>query len=168
MHRGVCCLFLWQCLDPAPLGGIRADHLLGYALHGWGNAHPFAPAMTSGDVGDNQKRTTQINHEKGTPFSLPRGSILARKSYLRTLADPARIPPEPALTNNKRRSKLVVQAPTKLVGGRPWSPGISLYRPFSIFRSPFALSEMSNFDAFYSTNCQARLYFTAGLLNITE
>ncbi len=46
--------------------------------------------------GDNQKGTIQINYEKGTHYSLPRGSILARKSYTRTLTDPARIPPEPA------------------------------------------------------------------------
>ena len=131
-------------------GEIGADHLPGYALHRRGDAHPSAPATMSAGVGDNQKRTTQINHEKSAPCSLPRGSILARKSYLRTLADPARIPPEPALTNDNRRSKLVVQTPTKLVGGRPWSPGVSLHRPIPIFRSPFASSEMSNFDAFFN------------------
>jgi hypothetical protein len=57
-------------------------------------------------VWDNQNGTIQIYHEIGALYSLPRGSISARKSYLRTLTDPARIPPEPALTNNKRQSKL--------------------------------------------------------------
>jgi hypothetical protein len=52
-------------------------------------------------VWDNQKKTIQINHEKDVPYSLPRGSILVRKSYLRTLADPTRIPPEPALCQVK-------------------------------------------------------------------
>jgi hypothetical protein len=75
-------------------------------------------------VGNNQKETIQMNHKKGTPYSLPHGRILARKSYLKTLADPARIPPEPALTNDKRGSKLEVQSPIKLVGERPWSPGV--------------------------------------------
>ena len=70
------------------------------------------------------RKRQYLYHEKGDPDSLPPGSILARKSYLRTLADPARIPPEPALTNNERRSKLEVRARIKLVGGRPWSPGV--------------------------------------------
>jgi hypothetical protein len=95
-------------IRPLRGGGIGADHLAGYALHGRGNAHPSVPATTSGHVGDNQKRTIQINHEKSAPYSLPCGSISARKSYLRTLTDPARIPPEPALTNDKRWSKLEV------------------------------------------------------------
>ena len=111
---------------------------------------PKAQKSSQECVGDYQKETLQINHEKDAPYSLPHGSILARKSYLRTLADPTRIPPEPALTNNKRQSKLVVQTPTKLAGGRPWSPGVSLYQPFSILRSPFASSEMSNFDTFFN------------------
>jgi hypothetical protein len=83
----------------------------------------WATAAAS-SVGENQKETILINCEKDAPYSLPCGSILARKSYLRTLADPAEIPPEPALTNNKRRSKLEVQAPIKLVDGRPLSPGV--------------------------------------------
>ncbi len=75
-------------------------------------------------VGDNQKETTHINHGKGAPYSLPRGSILAMKPYLRTLTDPARILTEPALTNNKRQSKLEVQASIKLFGECPWSPEV--------------------------------------------
>ncbi len=66
---------------------------------------PKAQKASQECVGESQKETIQINHEKGAPYSLPGGSILAWKSNLRTLADPARIPPEPALTNNKRRSK---------------------------------------------------------------
>jgi hypothetical protein len=49
-------------------------------------------------VGENQKETILTNLEKDTPSSLSHGSILARKSYLRTLTDPAEIPQEPALT----------------------------------------------------------------------
>jgi hypothetical protein len=83
---------------------------------------PKAQKSSQECVGDYQKETLQINHEKDAPYSLPHGSILARKSYLRTLADLAKILPEPALMNNERRSKLDVQAPIKLVGGRLWSP----------------------------------------------
>ncbi len=75
-------------------------------------------------VGDNQKETILINHEKGAPYSLPCGSSLAGKSYLRTLTDPTRIPPELALMNTKRRSELEMQASIKLVGGHPWSPRV--------------------------------------------
>jgi hypothetical protein len=85
---------------------------------------PKAQEASHECVGDNQKGKIQINHEKGTPYSLPCRSISARKSYLRTLANPASIPQEPALTNNVRRSKLEVQAPIKLVGGHPWSPRV--------------------------------------------
>jgi hypothetical protein len=49
-------------------------------------------------VGDNQIETIQINSKKGTPYSLPRGSILARKPLLTPIL------PEPALTNDKRWS----------------------------------------------------------------
>ena len=69
---------------------------------------PKAQEASHECVGDNQKGKIQINHEKCTPYSLPCRSISARKSYLRTLTDPAEIPPEPALTNNKRQSKLEV------------------------------------------------------------
>jgi hypothetical protein len=57
---------------------------------------PKAQKASQECVGDNQKRTRQINHEKGTHYSLPCRSNLARKSYLRTLTDPSRILPEPA------------------------------------------------------------------------
>ncbi len=70
-------------------------------------------------VGENQKEAILTNLEKDAPSLLTRGSILARKSYLRTLADPAEIPLEPALTNGKRGSKLEAQAPIKLVNGHP-------------------------------------------------
>ena len=75
-------------------------------------------------VGKNPKETILINCEENASYSLPHGSILARKSYLRTLTDPAEILPELALTNNKRWSKLELQAPIKLVDGRPWSPRV--------------------------------------------
>jgi hypothetical protein len=75
-------------------------------------------------VGENQRETILINCEENASYSLPHGSILARKSYLRTLTDPAEILPELALTNNKRWSKLELQAPIKLVDGRPWSPRV--------------------------------------------
>jgi hypothetical protein len=75
-------------------------------------------------VGGNPKETILIIHEKDTPYSLPCGSILAQKSYLRTLAGLAEILPEPGLTNNERRLKLEVRAPIKLVDGHPWSPGV--------------------------------------------
>ncbi len=64
--------------------------------------------MAATTVGENKKETILINHEKDALYSLPRGRILARKSYLRALTDPAEIPPEPALTNDKRQSKLEV------------------------------------------------------------
>jgi hypothetical protein len=43
-------------------------------------------------IGENQKETTLTNLERNSPSLLPRGSILAKKSYLKTLADPAKIP----------------------------------------------------------------------------
>jgi hypothetical protein len=75
-------------------------------------------------VGENQKETILTNLEKDAPSSLPCGSILAKKSYLRTLADLAKIPLQPALTNKKRQSKLKAQAPIKLVDGPSWRPGV--------------------------------------------
>jgi hypothetical protein len=85
---------------------------------------PKAQKALQDCVGENQIETILINRKKDTPYSLPRGSILARKSYLGTLTDPAKIPSEPALMSNERRTKLEAQAPIKLVGGRPWSPGV--------------------------------------------
>jgi hypothetical protein len=64
-------------------------------------AEPKAQKELHECVGDNQKETILTNLQKDATYSLPSGSILARKSYLRTLADPAEILLEPTLTNNE-------------------------------------------------------------------